>query len=89
MSYQDQEECDEQGHSSGNDFRFDQIGDPRDDDEHEARQVDLHQHLHRLAFDLHLKRWREITLYFIILLNAFWCLPTTGLMWRGHDLRHL
>ena len=56
MSYQDQEECDEQGHSSGNDFRFDQIGDPRDDDEHEARQVDLHQHLHRLAFDLHLKK---------------------------------
>jgi hypothetical protein len=63
-SYQNQEEGDKEGHSSRYHFRLDQVGDPGYDDEHEARQVDLHQHLHRLALDLHLEFNRNVTSQF-------------------------
>jgi hypothetical protein len=54
--YQNEEESDEQSHSSGHNFRLDKVGDPRDDDEHETREVNLNKNLHRLALDLHLKK---------------------------------
>jgi hypothetical protein len=54
--YQNEEEGDEQSHSSGHNFRLDKVGDPGDDDEHETREVNLNQNLHRLPLDLHLKK---------------------------------
>ena len=60
MFYQHEEEGDQEGHSSGHDLRLDQVGDPGDDDEHEAGQVDLHQVLHRLADQLNLEAARRV-----------------------------
>jgi hypothetical protein len=41
VSYEHKEECDEKRHSSGHDFRLDEVRDPGHDDEHEAWKVDL------------------------------------------------